>query len=594
MRIPESFLDTLRQSSDIVSVMSSYVQVKRTGRDYVCSCPFHSEKTPSCHIYTESQSFYCFGCGAGGDVINFIRLIERLDYVESVRFLAQRAGLSMPEDEIADGGASRRMRLLEMNREAARYFRDVLVSEEGREGLDYLRERGLLPNTIRRYGLGFAPDGWHGLHYFLRAKGYTDDEMLSGALLARRNNSVYDKFRRRVMFPIIDRRGNVIAFGGRTLEKDAPAKYLNSDETLVFQKRENLFSLNFAKNTKEKCLILCEGYMDVIALNQAGFDNAVATLGTAITPQQANLMKRYTNEVVISYDSDEAGQKATVKAMNLLGEVGITARVLKIPDAKDPDEYIKRFGAEQFRTILASAGSAVEFEFAKLKNGLELSSSEGKTEFLKRAVAFLAVLRSDTERMVYTAEAARLTGQQASVLREVVEDRRKKDRFYERRDSERRLIRGTGGGAGGSPASARYSREERAQRGIVSYLFHSPDLLPHIEKKLTEEDFSDEFYRRVYFFGAKRIKSGSPLEISSIGDEFTAEETGKITGICREGDRHPHSLPQLDEYIEELLRQRAKKTEKPPAAMSDAELLAKMEERRLALAQKEKRRQGGG
>lgn len=591
-RIPESFLDTLRQSSDIVSVVSSYVEVKRTGRDYVCACPFHSEKTPSCHIYTESQSFYCFGCGAGGDVINFIRLIERLDYVESVRFLAQRAGLSMPEDEITDQGANRRVRMLEMNREAARYFRDVLLSEEGREGLDYLRERGLHPNTIRRYGLGFAPDGWHNLHYYLKSKGFSDDEMLSGALLARKDNSVYDKFRRRVMFPIIDRRGNVIAFGGRTLEKDAPAKYLNSDETLVFQKRENLFSLNFAKNTKEKCLILCEGYMDVIALNQAGFDNAVATLGTAITPQQANLMKRYTNEVVISYDSDAAGQKATVRAINLLGEAGITARVLKIPDAKDPDEFVKRFGAEQFRTILASAGSAVDFEFAKLKLGLELSSAEGKAEFLKRAVGFLAELRSDTERMVYTAEAAGLTGQQASALREVVEERRKKDRFYERRDEERKLIRGTGNAKPGAPAEAHYSKEERIQRGIVAYLFHSPDLLPHIVKKITAEDFSDEFYRRVYDFGVNRLKNGLPLEISSIGDEFTAEEAGRITGICRQADRLPYSLPQLDEYIDELVRRREKKAEKPLSELTDEEMLERVRARKRENEAKAARRGG--
>lgn len=591
-RIPDSFLDTLRQSSDIVSVISSYVEVKRTGRDYVCSCPFHSEKTPSCHIYTESQSFYCFGCGAGGDVINFIRLIERLDYVESVRFLAQRAGLSMPEDEITDQGANRRVRMLEMNREAARYFRDALLSEEGREGLDYLRERGLHPNTIRRYGLGFAPDGWHNLQFALRAKGFSDEEMLSGALLARKNNSVYDKFRRRVMFPIIDRRGNVIAFGGRTLEKDAPAKYLNSDETLVFQKRENLFSLNFAKNTKEKCLILCEGYMDVIALNQAGFDNAVATLGTAITPQQANLMKRYTNEVVISYDSDAAGQKATVRAINLLGEAGITARVLKIPDAKDPDEFVKRFGAEQFRTILASAGSAVDFEFAKLGIGLELSDAEGKAEFLKRAVGFLADLRSDTERMVYTAEAARLTGQQASALREVVEDRRKKDRYYERRGEERKLIRGTGGTKPGAPAEAHYSKEERVQRGIIAYLFHSPDLLPHIGKKITAEDFSDEFYRRVYNFGANRLKSGLPLEISSIGDEFTAEEAGRITGICRQADRLAYSLPQLDEYIDELVRQREKKAEKPLSALTEEEMLAYAQARKRANEAKAAERRG--
>ena len=257
MRIPDSFLEAIRQSNDIVSVMSSYVNIKRTGRDHVCSCPFHSEKTPSCHIYSESQSFYCFGCGAGGDVITFIRLIERLDYVESVKFLAQRSGLSMPDDTYDSSGSNKRVRMLEMNREAARYFRDMLLLPQGKEGLDYLIERGLTPNTIKKYGLGFAPDGWHNLQYHLRNKGYTDDEMEEAALITRNNNNRYDKFRRRVMFPIIDRRGNVIAFGGRTLEKDAPAKYLNSDETLVFQKRENIFSLNFAKNTKpEKLKIL--------------------------------------------------------------------------------------------------------------------------------------------------------------------------------------------------------------------------------------------------------------------------------------------------------------------------------------------------
>ena len=400
MAFPDQFILELKQNNPIDSVMSSYVSLNRRGRNCVCLCPFHSEKTPSCHIYSETQSFYCFGCGAGGDVITFIRLIERLEYMESVRFLAQRAGLAMPDDEISDDGANFRTRLLEMNREAARYFRDMLLSPQGKTGLDYLLERGLTPNTIRKYGLGYAPEGWHNLHYHLRSKGFTDDEMEAGALVTRNNNSLYDKFRNRVMFPIIDRRKNVIAFGGRALEKDAKAKYLNSDETAVFHKRENLFSLNFAKNTEEKCFILCEGYMDVIALNQAGFDNAVATLGTAITPQQANLMKRYTDEVVISYDSDEAGQKATVKAINLLGEAGVLARVLHIPDAKDPDEYIKRFGAESFRHILSKTETAIDYEFGKLQIGIDLSTPAGKTAFLQKAVAFLAELRSDTERTV--------------------------------------------------------------------------------------------------------------------------------------------------------------------------------------------------
>lgn len=587
MRIPDSFLETLRQSSDIVSIVSSYVGLKRAGRDYVCACPFHSEKTPSCHIYTDSQSFYCFGCGAGGDVITFIRLIERLDYVESVRFLAQRAGLTMP-DEGTSGGVNMRARLLEMNREAARYFRDVLLSPEGQEGLDYLYERQLTPNTIRKYGLGFAPEGWHNLHYYLRDKGYSDEEMLAGALLARKNNSVYDKFRRRVMFPIIDRRGNVIAFGGRALEKDAPAKYLNSDETLVFQKRENLFSLNFAKNTKEKCLILCEGYMDVITLNQAGFDNAVATLGTAITPQQANLMKQYKQEVIISYDADEAGQKATVKAINLLGEAGVSARVLKVPDAKDPDEYIKSFGAESFRALLDSTATAVDFEFAKLKNAVDLTTAAGKAEFLKRAVDFLAELQSSTVRAVYISEAAMLTGQQTGVIRELVDEKRRKKRFTDRRDEERRLIRGERVRDAVNPDAAKFPREERAERGIIAYLFHSPDLLAHIEQKITAEDFPTEFNRKVFISAVNCIKNGYALEISSIGGEFTAEEVGRITGICRKGDELPYSLPQLDEYINELVRFREKRGEKPVSELSDEEALARVEEIRRRKREKAK------
>ncbi len=584
MRIPDSFLDELRRNNDIVSVMTSYVNVKRTGRDYVCACPFHSEKTPSCHIYTESQSFYCFGCGAGGDVITFIRLIERLDYLESVRFLAQRSGMSMPEDEISDSGVNRRTRMLEMNREAARYFRDVLLSPEGKAGMDYLIGRQLQPNTIRRYGLGFAPEGWHNLHYYMRGKGYSDDELEAGALIVRKNNSLYDKFRNRVMFPIIDRRGNVIAFGGRTLEATAPAKYLNSDETLVFQKRENLFSLNFAKNTKESCFILCEGYMDVIALNQAGFDNAVATLGTAITPQQANLMKRYTGEVVISYDSDEAGQKATMKAINLLGEAGISARVLKIPDAKDPDEYVKRFGAESFRHILNNTADAVEFEFNKLKSGLDMYTPAGKAEFLKRAIAFLAQLHSDTERMVYCSETAAATGQPASAIQDLVKEKARKNRFFEQRETEKRLIRGETKRDAINPDAAKFPVEEKAERGIIAYLFHSPDMLKEVEKSITAEDFPTAFNRKVFISAANCIKSGANLEISSIGGEFTAEEMGRITGICKQGDMLPYSRDRLRDYISALVKLREHKDEKPVSEMTDDELLAIIEEKRRKMS----------
>ena len=578
-KLPDSFLDALRAGNDIVNVMSSYVEIKRAGRDYVCSCPFHSERTPSCHIYTETQSFYCFGCGAGGDVINFIRLIEHFDYIDSVKYLAQRAGLSMPDDT-DDGGANKRTRLLAMNREAARYFRDVLLSPEGKEGLDYLAQRQLTPATIKKYGLGFAPDGWHNLQYYLRQKGFTDDEMEDGALLARRNNSVYDKFRRRVMFPIIDVRGNVIAFGGRTLEKDAPAKYLNSDETLVFHKRENLFSLNFAKNTKEKFLILCEGYMDVISLNQAGFDCAIATLGTAITPQQANKMKHYAEEIVISYDADGAGQKATMKAINLLAEAGIRARVLNIPDAKDPDEYIKRFGAESFRQLLMGTSTALDHEFGLLKAGIDTETTAGKAEFLKKAVAFLAKIRSDTDRTVYISEAAKISGQPVNAVTELVKDRIKYDIRSEQRSAERELIRGTVKRDPINPDSLTFPREEKAERGIIAYMMHSPDYLPRVEKSLTAEDFPTEFNRRVFSFIAQHIKSGDAVDLSLISSEFGAEETGRITGICRQADALPYSMPRLDEYISVLVEHRSKASEKPVTELTAEEMLQKMEEMR--------------
>lgn len=559
-------------------MMESYVNIKRTGRDYVCSCPFHSEKTPSCHIYSETQSFYCFGCGAGGDVITFIRLIERLEYMESVRFLAQRAGMAMPDDQLYDDGTNLRVRILEMNREAARFFRDMLLSPQGKPGLDYLLSRGLTPNTIRKYGLGFAPEGWHNLHFHLRSKGYTDDEMETGALITRNNNRYYDKFRNRVMFPIIDRRKNVIAFGGRALEKDAKAKYLNSDETPVFHKRENLFSINFAKNTEEKCFILCEGYMDVIALNQAGFDNAVATLGTAITPQQANLMKRYTTDVVISYDSDEAGQKATVKAINLLSEAGIQARVLHIPDAKDPDEYIKNFGADSFRRILTRTETALDYEFGKLKRGVDLNSPAGKTEFLKRAVNFLAEIRNDTERTVYISEAASISGQQVSSVSALVSEKRRKNAYYEKKEQEKKIIRGETKRDPINPDAMRFPVQEKAERGIIAFLFHSPDRLPDVENKIKPEDFPTEFNRRVYAVVRECIKNGQSLDFSSIGGEFTADEVGRITGICRQGDMLPYSLPRLDEYIKVLLEFKANSNRKSVTEMTDEEMLARMEE----------------
>lgn len=587
MPLPEQFLDQVKDANEITSVMSSYISLKRAGRDNVCLCPFHSEKTPSCHIYSDTQSFYCFGCGAGGDVITFIRLIENLDYMESVRFLAQRAGIPMPEDS-RDQTGELKQRLLEINREAARFYRDVLISEKGIEGRRYLAERQLTENTVRKYGLGYAPESWDSLKNHMLSKGYSEQELLTAALLSRsQKGNTYDKFRHRVMFPIIDRRGNIIAFGGRALEADAQAKYLNSDETPVFHKRSGLFSLNFAKNSKESFLILCEGYMDVISLNQAGFDNAVATLGTAITPEQARLMRQYCEEVVISYDSDGAGQKATMKAINLLSEAGVEARVLQMTGAKDPDEYVKKYGADGFRMLLKQSGGAISFELNKLTYGLDMDSPEGKAAYLKKAVNLLADVDNKIDRMVYVSDTAKLCGLSSAEIEKAVEDRRRYRAYSAKKEERRELISPKKPSQHSAGSNTYYTPEQKAERGIIAFMLHSPDMLARVEARIAPEDFPTEFYRNLFVSVSGRIKKGVSTELSSIGDEFSAQDVGKITGMINENNLLPYQKERLNEYIRVLEKNRDRYGGKAPQEMTNDELLLQMEKLR-----KEKRGEG--
>ena len=579
MALSEQFLDQLKNANDIYSVMTSYVTPKRAGRDSVCLCPFHSEKTPSCHIYNDSQSFYCFGCGAGGDVITFIRLIENLDYMEAVKFLAQRAGIPMPE-ETYDRTAEEKTRLLEINREAARYFRDVLISPEGEEGWRYLIDRGLHPNTIKRYGLGYAPDSWDSLRNHMLQKGFHEDELIKAALLVRRQNGrgSYDKFRHRVMFPIIDRRGNIIAFGGRALEPDAPAKYLNSDETLVFKKRSNLFSLNFAKNTKENYLILCEGYMDVITLNQAGFTNAVATLGTAITPDQARLMRQYCEEVVISYDSDEAGQKATMKAINLLGEAGVEAKVLQMEGAKDPDEYIKKYGPDGFKMLIEKAGGALRYELEKLKKGLNMELSEDRASYLKKAVDLLADVSNPIDRLIYVSDVSKLCGLTTGEVEKAVEQRRKSKARYSERQEEKQLIHPPKQRDRLNPEAELYPAEAKAERGIIAFLIHSPDWLQKVSVKITPDHFATSFNRKIYEIVANRIEKGESVDIAALGGEFSTDEMGMIMGIINDNNRLPYQKERLYEYMNVLEKHYNRQNRKSPSEMTDDELRSYVEQ----------------
>lgn len=579
MALPDGFLRDLRDNNDIVSVMQGYVELKRAGSTYSCRCPFHSERTPSFHVYPDTQSYYCFGCGAGGDVVTFIKSIENLDYMEAVRFLAQRAGMAMPEDR-DDGSARLRQRLYEMNRAAGKYFHQLLLSPEGKAGLDYIRSRGLSDHTIKRFGIGYAADDYHKLHYYMKSQGFSEDELERGALLVRNNNRVYDKFRHRVMFPIFDTRGNVIAFGGRALAKDAPAKYLNSDETFVFQKRETLFALNYAKNSKADYFILCEGYMDVIAMHQAGFDSAVATLGTAITPSQARLIGRMgKSEVILSYDSDGPGQKAASRGINLLTEAGVKARVLKMQGAKDPDEFIQKFGAEAFGHLIESSGGAIDYELSKLQNGLDLvNKDEDRSAYLKKAVVFLAQISNPLDRGVYISRTAQTAGIPAETVKFAVDSEINRQKKRSQRDEVRNLIspRNTDKI---NPQSAKLPREEKAERGVLCFLFHNPDKLQYIEKKLTG-GFATDFNRRVFDFIKNRISQNSALEITNFNEEFDNAEMGRITGILNDFAAFSHDVQALDDYIDILNDHAESSADITAGNMSSEELLAFIQKQR--------------
>lgn len=532
MAFPDQFILELKQNNPIDSVMSSYVSLNRRGRNCVCLCPFHSEKSPSCTVYMDNGSFYCFGCGTGGDVITFVMKIENLSYVEAIKFLADRAGMTMP-DEAKNNETSRlKARVLEINRTAARFFHNTLAkSPDGEKGRRYFAERQLSPATITKYGLGYAPDDWHKLSNHLKSQGYTEDELITANLCAKgKNGGIYDLFRDRAIFPIIDLRGNVIAFGGRIIDGSGP-KYLNSSDTPVFKKSRNLFSLNFAKKSEEKRLILAEGYMDVIAINQAGFENVVATLGTALTQEQARLMSQYAEEIIIAYDSDGAGQNATHKAINLLSEVGVRTKIIRMEGAKDPDEYIKKFGAARFRQLLDKSGGAIEFELDKCANGLDINSDEGKIEYLKRCVNVLSDISSPIEREVYIGKLAEANRVSKEMLLQQVEGNIRR-RINKAKSQEWTEIRTFQKQYKNNPDSYRHPKEYKAEVGIIAYLANNPDEAEYISSKVAPEQFVTEFNKKVYQVMLDKIKNSSFSDIHSLQSEFTADEMGKITEIA--------------------------------------------------------------
>ncbi|MBR3759863.1 MAG: DNA primase [Ruminococcus sp.] len=533
MQKNDVFLYRLRNANQIENVMGSYVNIIRRGRNFVCSCPFHSEKTPSCTIFTDTQSFYCFGCGAGGDVITFIMKAENLDFTEAVKLLAQRSGLEIPQDNSRDSQlAKRKTRIYEMNRIAANFFYTQLVKGTDKSGLKYFADRSLSPQIIKKYGLGYAPDSWNTLTDLLRSKGYSDDEIIDAWLGSRsKRGNIFDIFRKRVMFPIVDLRGNIIGFGGRVLDNSQP-KYLNTGATPVFDKGSNLFSMNFAKNADTKRLILCEGYMDVIAVNQAGFDNAVATLGTAITANQARLMSHYAEEIIIAYDSDSAGQKATQKAINHFADVGMRTRILRMEGAKDPDEYIKKFGRDRFKMLIDGSDDANDFMLDRCEDGLDLATEAGRVELLRRASKILAAIESPLEREVYISRTSRKCDIPPEVLKTHIDSLLKKNFRTEKKMEWRNITsKASYDNDDLNPESREYKKEARAEECIINFLLRHPDEAADIEKSAPPEIFITALNKKLYSALLEKMKSTEKFTLSLMAGELSDKEMGRISRI---------------------------------------------------------------
>ena len=529
--LSDQFLQELKYRSDIEQVVGSYVNLRRRGRTLSGLCPFHSEKSPSFTVYPENQSFYCFGCGAGGDVISFIRRIENLDYMEAVRLLAQRAGMQVPEEAGDDRSSRLRKRILELNRDAARYFHRSLMSEAGRPGRAYLIGRGLTKDTIIHFGIGYAAEGWDGLANAMRQQGYTKEELLAAHLVNEgARGGIYDTFRNRAIFPIIDLRGNVIAFGGRNLGEKGP-KYLNSSDTLVFKKSRNLFALNFAKSSPRKELILCEGYMDVVSMHQAGFTNAVATLGTALTEEQCRLIAQYTGEVLLSYDSDGPGQAATQRATGLLEAAGVKIKVLSIPDAKDPDEFIKKFGAERFGQLIEGSSSATDFAINKLRKENDVITAEGKVSFLKQFAVLMAGLPSPIEREVYLSKICRELEVDKAAVAGQIEREQKKRSYRDRKKEERELISPPVKNAADREDELlwrQHPREMKAAERLLRYLLRNPDQAESLRDKLPENYLLSEGDRTLYRALLQRGLAGQELSITALGEALPPQTVDRV------------------------------------------------------------------
>ncbi len=531
MAFPQAFIDELIARNPIEDVVGQYVSLKRSGANMFGLCPFHGEKTASFSVAPDKGIYYCFGCHKGGGAVNFMMEVENLSYPDAVRALAKRVGLEVPEDEQYQSRYRAQERLWALMKEAGRFYHSQLYAPVGQQCLEYVQKRGLNKAIVTRFGIGFAPNSWNALVDAMRKKGYTDQELKDADLVGERNGRIYDRFRNRLMFPIFDVRGNVIGFGGRVLDDSKP-KYLNSNETLIFNKRKNLFGMNFAKMTKQPFIILVEGNIDVVALHQFGFDNAVASLGTSLTEEQVNLLSRYTQQVVLTYDTDEAGQRAAQRAIPMLEKAGIQVKVLQMKDAKDPDEFLHKFGPDRFKLLLEEAGNRVEYQLAAIAAKYNISIDEERVKFIQEAAELICTLSSAVQREVYghrVAEAGKISYEAMKIEIDKAYKRRMSRAQKQQEKQDLQPVRNL------QPKTRAFHytnmKSAMAEETVLAMVTTEPALFDQTGL-LTEEMFSSAVLGRA--FAQLRQRYGQGLEATlGVLENFSSEEMSHLVGISQ-------------------------------------------------------------
>ena len=581
VRLSDDFLEQIRDRNDIESVISGYVDLKRRGRNLTGLCPFHNEKTPSFTVYPETSSYYCFGCHVGGDVITFIRNIENLDYIDAVKFLADRSGIKMPDEKFDDTVHEKRKLTYEANRAAARFFHEVLLSEKGKTQLQYFIKRGLTKNDITRFGLGAAPDDWHELTNYLVSQGFNKDDLVRADLikLSEKNGkkNYYDNFRNRAIFPVIDLRGNVVAFGGRVLDDTKP-KYINTGDTPVYKKGRELFALNLAKNGNNGKLILCEGYMDVIALHRHGFTNAIAGLGTALTPEQVTLISRYAEEVYLCYDSDEAGQKAVRAALSLFSNTGVKVKVIILPngkdDGKDPDEILGRQGGkDKFQSLIDNALNSIEYYLYILKAKYNLSTADGRQNYLNDAARLLLRVGA-IERDVYASKLSEeLNVSKESILTAVNFNSKKENRAVKREEfrtaqKEEREVQKSF-----DPERAKFVRAAKAEDILLISILNNTAFFNKLRDDLTPDLFITPLNKKILSLIINRLNDGLSVEISLLAPHLTSDEMNVVARLFADTSLVSNTLSECVDCINVLKKEKSKQEDKSPSTMGDQEFL---------------------